>query len=168
MGSQRTGACMPICSCALAAAEAVGKCTRGRRAARARGPVLACTHLLLGSSTMRTSSLLFVIALAAAAAPAQQLVLPDNHHLCESATQLGNTGATTWWRTTGGRFQVLYEASHFLGKTGCNGPILITKLRFRGEDGEQNNGGQVYTGVSVQIGSTSLTNVNMSATFATN
>ncbi len=98
--------------------------------------------------------------------PAQQLVLPDNHHLCESATQLGNTGSANWWRNGPGRFQILYQASHFLGTGGVTGPVFLTRLRFRGEDGEPNLGGQNYAGVSVQLGSTSLT--SLSTTFATN
>jgi len=112
---------------------------------------------------------LSLVLLSATLLPAQQIVLPDNHHLCESTTQLGNTGSANWWRTGAGRFQILYEASHFLGASGgVTAPILITHLRFRGEDGEPNLGGQVYTGVVVQLGSTSLTNANMSTTFATN
>ncbi|MBX3463512.1 MAG: hypothetical protein KF830_10090 [Planctomycetes bacterium] len=104
----------------------------------------------------------------AAVLPAQQLVLPDNHHLCENPNQLGNTGSAVWWRATEGRFQVLYEASHFVGTGGMTGPVFLTRLRFRGEDGEPNLGGQVYTGVTVQLGSTTLTSGTLSATFATN
>ena len=98
----------------------------------------------------------------------QHLVLPDNHNLCESALQLGNTGSTTWWRTTGGRFQVIYEASHFTGNAGVTGPILITHLKFRGEDCEPNVGGQSWAGVTVELGSTTLDNTTMTTTFATN
>ncbi len=97
----------------------------------------------------------------------QQLVLPDNHNLCESTTQLANVGSTSWWRTTAGRFQVIYEASHFLNN-GVTGPITITHIRFRGEDAEVNLGGQVYSGVTVTAGSTSLNTTTMSTTFATN
>lgn len=97
---------------------------------------------------------------------AQNLVLPDNHHLMERVDQLANAGDTTHWRaTSGGRFQIVYDASHFLN-AGVNGPILITHLRFRGEDGEPNLGGQVYSGVTVEVGSTSLG--TLSTTFATN
>ncbi len=118
---------------------------------------------------MRALLPLFLILSGATVLPAQQLVLPDNHYLCESPTQLASTGSTSWWGTTAGHFQVLYEASHFLGVSGgVTGPILITNIRFRGEDGEPNLGGQVYTGVVVQLGSTSLTNVTMTSTFATN
>ena len=112
-----------------------------------------------------------ILALLAAAAllpalAAQNLVLPDNHHLMERADQLANTGDTTYWRaTSGGRFQIRYDASHFVN-AGVNGPILITHLRFRGEDGEPNLGGQVYSGVTVEVGSTSLG--TLSTTFATN
>ena len=45
---------------------------------------------------------------ASALAAQQQLVLPDNHYLMESATQLGCTGSTAYWTaTTGSRFQIL-------------------------------------------------------------
>ncbi|MCU0862380.1 MAG: hypothetical protein MUC36_01190 [Planctomycetes bacterium] len=123
---------------------------------------------------IRTSVSFGVLFSAALALPAQrQLLLPDNHHLTESATQLGSAGATTWWRApatggAGGRFQIIYEASHFTGNAGITGPIVITKLKFRGEDGEQNSGGHSWTGVTVELGSTSLDNTNMSTTFATN
>lgn len=118
---------------------------------------------------MHPLRILSFLLVAAAAIPAQQqLVLPDNHYLCESTTQLGNTGSANWWRNGAGRFQVLYEASHFLGYAGVTGPIVLTNLRFRGEDGEPNLGGQVYSGVTVQVGSTTLTNATMSATFAQN
>ncbi|MEO6597825.1 MAG: hypothetical protein ABIP94_24020 [Planctomycetota bacterium] len=97
-----------------------------------------------------------------------QLVLPDYQYLCESPTQLSNTGATTWWRGTGGRFQIIYEASHFTSKAGVSGPVTINKIMFRGEDGEPNVGGQSWAGVVVQLGSTSLNNTNMSTTFLAN
>ena len=100
--------------------------------------------------------------------PSQQLVLPDYQYLCESTTQLANAGATTWWRGTGGRFQVIYEASHFTGKAAVSGAVTINRIMFRGEDGESNSGGQSWAGVIVQLGSTSLDNTNMSTTFATN
>lgn len=90
---------------------------------------------------------------------AQELVLPDNHHLMEHPSQLANTGSSDWWRSTGGRFQILYQASHFVGKAAISGAVGITRLRFRGEDGEPNLGGQVYSGVTVQIGSTTLTSL---------
>ncbi|HEX5052784.1 MAG TPA: hypothetical protein VFZ65_13490 [Planctomycetota bacterium] len=116
---------------------------------------------------MKTHCMLCTLALAGAVR-AQELLLPDNHHLGENPTQLGNVGTTSWWRTTDGRFQILYEASNFTGKAGVPGAIVITKLKFRGEDGEVNLGGQVYTGVTVEVGSTSLTASNMSPSFATN
>ena len=117
---------------------------------------------------MRMHNLLALAAMAGVLTAQQQIVLPNNHHLGESPTQLGNIGSTSWWRPTAGRFQVLYEASHFLG-AGVTGPITINRLRFRGEDGEINLGGQVYTGVTVELGSTSLTTATMNTTtFATN
>ena len=117
---------------------------------------------------MRNIALLTFAAVAGALQAQQQIVLPDHHHLCESQTQIGNVGTTTWWRTTAGRFQVVYDASHFLG-AGMTGPVLITKLRFRAEDAEINLGGQVYTGVTVELGSTSLSSTTMNTTtFAAN
>lgn len=120
---------------------------------------------------MRTSSS-FILALAAFAgavhAQGQQIVLPDNHHLCESPNQLGSSGSTAWWRSTAGHFQIIYEASHFIN-AGVTGPITINRLKFRGEDGEPNLGGQVYSGVVVDLGSTSLTTATYNTTtFATN
>lgn len=119
---------------------------------------------------MHPLSFLAVFGLAASTLVGQQqLVLPDNHYLMESATQLGCTGSTTYWTaTTGNRFQILYEASHFTGKAGVSGPILLSKIRFRGEDGEPNLGGQVYTGAVISLGSTSLNATTMTNTFATN
>ncbi|HZN39683.1 MAG TPA: DVUA0089 family protein [Planctomycetota bacterium] len=110
----------------------------------------------------------YSIFLAGCAYPARQLVLPDIHNLCESPTQLGNSGSTDWWRNSAGRFQVIYDSSHFTGTGGVAGPIVINRLMFRGEDGEPNVGGKFWTGVTVEIGSTSITPATMSATFATN
>lgn len=109
----------------------------------------------------------YSIFLEGTAYPARQLVLPDIHNLCESPTQLDNTGSTDWWRNSAGRFQIIYDASHFTDG-GVNGPILITRLMFRGEDGEPNAGAKFWQGVTVEIGSTSVTPATMSATFATN
>ncbi len=113
-------------------------------------------------------SLLAAAAVAGALAAQSNLMLPDNHHLGENPSQLGNVGTTSWWRTTDGHFQILYEASNFTGVNGVSGPIVITKLRFRGEDGEFNLGGQVYAGVQVSVGSTTLTASNLNPAFATN
>jgi hypothetical protein len=116
---------------------------------------------------MRVPLILFTVAFTSSLAAQTRLVLPDNHYLMENATQLANAGSTTFWNTTGGRFQILYEASHFTS-VGVNGPVLVSKVLFRGEDGEPNLGGQVYSGVQVAIGSTSLTAATLSTTFATN
>jgi hypothetical protein len=106
---------------------------------------------------------------AGALAAQQQLTLPDNHYLSENPTQVGNTGSGVWWRGVGpSRFQILYEASHFTSKAGVSGPVVLTKIKFRGEDAEANLGGQVFTGVSVEVGSTSLPAAALSTTFAQN
>lgn len=109
----------------------------------------------------------YVITLTGASFVSREAVLPDYQYLCESQTQLANSGSTAWWRQAGGRFQLLYEASHLLS-AGVTGPITIDALKFRGEDGEPNLGGQSWAGVTVQLGSTSLTSATMSTTFATN
>ncbi len=120
------------------------------------------------------------LALGAAAAfasvlSAQNLVLPDNHYLGESAIQAQSSGVTSWWGTTvgGRRMMVLYDASHFTGKAGVLGPVTFSKLSFRGEDTEKNTGGQTFTGVTVNVYKTTLNSTNMAANgsttvFATN
>lgn len=115
---------------------------------------------------MFRSTLLVIAALGSLPAQ-QQIVLPDNHHLMESATQLANSGGALYWGAQAGHFQILYEASHFTN-AGVAGPLLISRVRFRGEDGEPNLGGQVYSGVVVSVGSTSLTSATLTTTFATN
>lgn len=108
----------------------------------------------------------------AGALHAQIIQLPDNHHLGESATQNQTTGTPSFWggaSTTGRRFQILYDASHFTGIGGVTAPISIQHLRFRGEDTEHNNGGQTYTGVTASVYRTTLNSTAaLSTTFATN
>jgi hypothetical protein len=115
-----------------------------------------------------TIRILPLLALLGGGLAAQNVTLPDNHYLMENPNQIGNSGSTLWWRTTSGRFQVLYEASHFIGKAGLSGPVVITKIKFRGEDGEINLGGQVYNGVTLELGSTNLPASSLSTTFASN
>jgi hypothetical protein len=127
----------------------------------------------IAPTTMPHSRTLVAFALALAAgslaAQTQQLTLPDNHYLSENPTQLGNTGSGIWWRAAGpSRFQIVYDGSHFTGNSGVTGPITLTKIKFRGEDAEANLGGQIYTGVNVQVGSTSLAAGALSTAFATN
>jgi hypothetical protein len=134
------------------------------RAHRLRSAV-PLRHATMRRHTLAASSSLAL--LAAVAAAQQQVTLPDNHHLSENPFQLGSAGSPLWWRTGPGRFQVLYEGSHFTS-AGVVGPVQLRKLRFRGEDGEINLGGQVYTNVAVRVGSTSLAASALSSTFATN
>ncbi|MCC7395901.1 MAG: DVUA0089 family protein [Planctomycetes bacterium] len=109
----------------------------------------------------------YTVALTGAKYCSKQIVLPDNHHFSESAQQLGVTGSTAWWRQTGGRFQLLYEASHFLNG-GVNGTVTINRLRFRAEDGEPNLGGASWSGATVRLGATSLNAATLTTNFATN
>lgn len=97
----------------------------------------------------------------------REIVLPDNHHLTESATQTAATGSVNWWRTGGGRFQILYEASHFTA-AGATLPFFIDGLMFRGEDGEPNRGGQTWSNVTVQLAASSLVAATLSTDFAAN
>ncbi|MBL8747617.1 MAG: hypothetical protein JNK78_00550 [Planctomycetes bacterium] len=99
----------------------------------------------------------------------QTLVLPDNHNFMEATNYGTNAGDNNCWATAARRFQIVYEASHFTGKAGIQpGGVLITHVKFRGEDGEANLGGQIYSNVTVELGSTSITGATMSTTFATN
>ena len=81
----------------------------------------------------------------AALAQAQQLLLPAD------MAQLAPGTATATWRSTAFRFQMMYDNSLFTSR-GVNGPITISRLRFRAEDGEANLGGQVYSNVDVRLG----------------
>jgi hypothetical protein len=113
-----------------------------------------------------TTFLVCVLPLAAQA----QLLLPDNAHLIASPLQSHVLGSTNWWGTTatGRRMMILYEASHLTG-AGVTGPIVITGLRFRGEDAEHNLGGQTFSGVTVSLYKTTLDTATMSPTsFAIN
>lgn len=95
----------------------------------------------------------------------QQLLVPFNHHL---GAAIGHTnGSSALFRSTAGRFVVIFEASNFAA-SGVIGPITIEKLRFRGEDTESNRGLQVYANPTVRIGSTSLTTSTLSGTYASN
>jgi len=126
--------------------------------------------LLLVDPTMAHHSPFSVLLLASSISglAAQNVTLPDNHYLMENPTQLGNVGSTVWWPgALTSRFQVLYEASHFLS-AGVTGPVVITKIKFRGEDGEKNLGGQSYAGVLVELGSTNLPASALSTTYAAN
>ncbi len=115
----------------------------------------------------RTCSTLALLA-TTSIVPAQHLLLPDDAHLTESNVVSAANGSAAFFCNTGGRFQVLYEASHFVGTAGVSGPIVITRIRFRGEDSESNFGGQIFSGVTIQLGSTALTATGMSTTFASN
>jgi hypothetical protein len=109
----------------------------------------------------------YTLALTGVSFPAPRLVLPDTHHLTEDPAQQAALGSSSFWQAGGGRFQLLYEASHFLG-AGVNGPIALRRLTFRGEDGQPDVGGAFWSGATVQVGATSLTAATMNASFAVN
>jgi len=109
----------------------------------------------------------YTIALSAVSFPQRQVTLPDHHHLSEDPAVLGGDGSTEWWRAAGGRFQLLFEGSHFTS-AGVTGAINIRRLRFRGEDGEANLGGAFWNGAVVQLGATSLTAATLTTGFNTN
>jgi len=101
---------------------------------------------------------------------AQRLVVP------ETMVYRGTSTTTTAWRSTAGRFQLMYDAIHFTN-AGVTGPILINRISFRAEDNpgtfshaERNLGGQVYAGAVVQLAGSPLaiTTANMSTTWAAN
>jgi hypothetical protein len=97
----------------------------------------------------------------AAFASAQSLVLPDNCNL------IGPTVTTSTWRSTAGHFQLAYDSTNFTA-AGVTGPIAITHLRFRAHDGQPDLGGNVFSGVTVQLGDCAVDHMVMSSTFATN
>lgn len=101
------------------------------------------------------------------AAQTNKMVLPDTHHLMERGDQHGSVGSSSFWSTGPRHFQILYEASHFVGH-GVTGPITIEGLCFRGEDGEPNAGGNSWANAQVRVGATSLDHATFSTTFATN
>lgn len=110
---------------------------------------------------------LFALPLLAASLAGQSHALcPDWCHLTEFAipgTLAG--GSSNWWTTTatGRHIQVLYESSHFTGKAAA-GVMTIHTLSFRGEDFEPNLGGQTFTGITVDVYTTTLDTTTMSTT----
>lgn len=109
----------------------------------------------------------YSIALVGARGVTRHAVLPATHNLSESQVQVTGSGSTNWWRTTGGRFQVLYEGANFLA-AGASGTIDIERILFRAEDGLAHPGGIEFPNVTVTVAATSLTPATMSATFAQN
>jgi hypothetical protein len=106
-------------------------------------------------------SLLALVALGAAvdAVHAQVLTIPDT----QNTFNAGTSGVPF----SVGRRQFIYDTSHFTA-AGVTGPITINTLRFRGQDGVKNLGGNVYTGVIAQLGTAAVDYLTMSTTFATN
>src|SRR5262245_3456306 len=117
---------------------------------------------------MKTTSSLVAVASLAGALSAQQFVLcPDNHTLSELQSAAAGT-ANFWATTVSRRFQIQYDGSIFTSN-GVAGPITVNEVAFRGEDGEVNKGGQVYTGITVNVYSTTLSSaVALNTTFTNN
>jgi len=109
-----------------------------------------------------------VLSLAAVSQAQTYCILPDNAALTQPSS------STLAWRdsTTGFRSQFIYDTSHF-ASYGCNGPIVINRMRFRAANANTANGGSypgdgVTTGVTIDIG-TSLTDYTApSTTYALN
>ena len=108
----------------------------------------------------------YSIALTGAAKVQPRIVLPDTHHLAESAT-VGSIGATSFFTTTGSRFQLLYERSHFVS-AGVASQLTIDKLLFRTEDGEVSPVAATWNNAVVTLSQTAMTAAGMSTNFATN
>lgn len=100
--------------------------------------------------------------------PCADVVLPDYEHLMGSVTQTNNLLTSIHWNAGGGRFQALYEASHFTGVAGISGPVRIDRLLFRVRDGEHNTGYQSWAGVTFSVGATATSAAGMSSNFASN
>lgn len=109
----------------------------------------------------------YTITLTGCRRPHKELVVPDFAHLSTSAVQTGNSASSTnWWRTNGGRFQLVLEASHFQSAGFAGG--YIDQLMFRGQSGEPNRGGQGWGAVQVRIGQTTATAATMTTDIAAN
>jgi hypothetical protein len=96
---------------------------------------------------MRKLASILSLAALASTLPAQQLLVPDSQNFANSGT------TTAAWPTSaaGGRVQWCYDTTHWTN-AGITAPVTINRLRFRAADGVRNLGGQVFTGVTVQLG----------------
>ena len=93
---------------------------------------------------MKLSLLVVGVALGCACASAQSIVVP-------AGMDTTNPGTTTLaWRNSLFRFQMLYDQSHFLSQ-GINFPIVINRLQYRAGGAVTSVGGDVYSGVTVQM-----------------
>ncbi len=110
---------------------------------------------------MKLSSLALGIALTSAFAAAQSVVVP-------AGMDTTNPGTTTLaWRNSLFHFQMLYDQSHFLSQ-GINYPIVINRLQYRAGGGATSLGGDVYSGVTVQMSTSPSDWSTASTTFASN
>lgn len=109
----------------------------------------------------------YSIALTGASMVRRQVVLPDDHHLSEHPQQLGCIGAANYFTTTGSRFQLLYEGSHF-ASAGVSGVVTIDKLLFRTEDGEAFPVNATWSSATVRIARTAMPASALGTSFASN
>src|SRR5687768_8544953 len=111
--------------------------------------------------TLACSSLLVAIASTTAVSYAQEAILPARTYF----THTGNSTLT--WRNSAFRFQMIYDTTNFTDQ-GIVGPITITRVRFRANNGVVNAGGATYATANVQMSSSTLDYATTSTTFATN
>jgi hypothetical protein len=118
-------------------------------------------------SCLRALSLALGSLLAGTTCPGQLLIAPEHMFL----TNTGSSSLT--WRTTGGHFQLFYDASIFLNQ-GVVGPVRIDRLRFRPAMGISQLGGMTFVGdgstrgVNLSIGTSAVDLMQASTVFAAN
>ena len=119
-------------------------------------------------STLPRAFLALLGLAAVAGAQATYVVAPDNFALS------GTSSTSQAWRdaTSGFRSQFVYDTSHFLNY-GCNGPVLIQRMRFRAVNGGAAIGGSypgdgTTTGVTIDIGTAALDYNAASTTYSAN
>jgi hypothetical protein len=136
-----------------------GKQTRARQDPATSGFTLS----QLINNSMKSSA----IFLAALASLSSLSVAQSNVTVPEGFenTFTGNTGFL--WRSVAFQYQCVYDTQHFVNQN-IDHPIEITRLRFRPLNGTIDPGGQIYTGVTIQLSTATLDSANMDINFATN
>ncbi|MDA0373714.1 MAG: hypothetical protein O2865_08005 [Planctomycetota bacterium] len=111
---------------------------------------------------MNKTTCLLALLLSSGAALAQaNLVVPAGM----ANSNPGSTGLA--WRNTAFHFQMLYDDSHFTSQ-GINYPIVISRLQYRAAGGRTSAGGEVYSGITVQMTTSPSDWSAPSTTFANN